>query len=173
MGTPILQLESETISPDDYIPFGDVSSNQPRKCLVSDLYNLVSPLPMRVQAVPLANKSSSFSLTCLNTQRDLWICFDGMTAPQNTDFIVNLTLPPSPVNDQRIRFSLFTDNTGIWVTSVDFYGDFLEVMGAFDNSRYHNRIQFGASPSGVIYYNSTLAVWIQESGFSRGESYEE
>lgn len=169
MTIPILHLETGTPTLESYVPFGDVSAQQPRKCTVQKLYDLIQPPAVLSQVVVITDDDATISVTCRDTTRDLWLIFDSraVTGAAITSIDVDLTLPTAPINNQEILFSFY----GSWdeIAQINLVGDFVDVIGTIANGvRYFNSIKSYGRTSGRIVYNETYSAWFMKSGFDIG-----
>jgi hypothetical protein len=106
MSTSIFDLSSALPELDDYIPFGDVSSGQPSKCTIGEV---IETGQREEVLVTLSQGVLEIDIQCPETTQDILILFDASNVDPDIDddFDVNLTLPQSARDQQKITFSLY------------------------------------------------------------------
>lgn len=111
MTTPISDLSSALPELDDYIPFGDVSAQEPKKQTISEILGDNSMIEQIVDVAPLLVNNDDFYFSCTDTQNDLWVILDvsGVDPATKNDLESYINFPPSPADQQIVTFSLYAD----------------------------------------------------------------
>jgi hypothetical protein len=164
----IFQLDSATPALTDYIPFGNVAEQTPNKDYVSGLIDSSAPIAKQIVEISTSGEEpvegwDPVEVVCTDTTQDLWVRFvDGTYDTYIGLVTVILTLPPTPIDQQRVLFSISADSD-YGIVAVQFFGDFVNVRGSLDgewNCLYESGF------AGSIIYSSELSNWVIDYGFT-------